>query len=152
MKTNKTPAATLTPDRPRKLSKKEAAREEARTELQSLLKPGITVYCILRHVSRSGMYRRISFYIMRDAGPDYKPEDRLYPYYLDRLIIEAGIGDAPRGNNEGVGVTGCGMDMGFHIVNNLGMFTWPKGTPTPHGTSNGKPDSDGGYALKYRWM
>lgn len=152
MKPNKPAAATLTPDRPRRLSKKDQAREDARAELQNLLKPGMTVYCILRHVSRSGMYRRISFYILRDAGPDYKPEDRMYPYYLDRLIIAAGIGDEPRGRADGVGVGGCGMDMGFHIVYNLGRFTWPKGTPTPHGTRNGKPDSDGGYALKHRWM
>lgn len=152
MKTNKAPSATLTPDRPKRLTKKEEAREAARAELQGLLTPGQTVYCILRHVSRSGMYRRISFYILQDAGPDYPPAERHYPRYLDRLIIEAGIGHDHRGRGEGVGVGGCGMDMGFHVVYNLGAFTWPKGTPKPHGTRNGAPDSDGGYALKMRWM
>ena len=127
MKPNKNPSATLTPDRPKRLTKKEQAREEARAELQGLLTPGQTVYCILRHVSRSGMYRRISFYILRDAGPDYKPEERYYPYYLDRLILQAGIGDAPRGNNDGVGVSGCGMDMGFHVVYSLSCFAFPDG-------------------------
>jgi hypothetical protein len=127
MKTNKAPPATLTPDRPKRLTKKEAARESARAELQGILTPGQTVYCILRHVSRSGMYRRISFYILRDAGPDYPQAERHYPYYLDRLILEAGIGDAPRGNGEGVGVSGCGMDMGFHVVYSLSRFTFPDG-------------------------
>jgi hypothetical protein len=142
---------TATP-KTRRPSKRDAERAEARTELRALLKPGDTVYTVLRHVSRSGMYRRISAYIMRDAGPEYKGKDRYYPYYLDRLLILAGIGDAPRGRGDGVGVSGCGMDMGFHLVYNLGMFTWPNGTDKPHGTRNGKPDSDGGYALQQRWI
>ena len=52
----------------------------------------------------------------------------------------------------GLRVSGCGMDMGFHVVYNLGYALWPDGTPEPHGTRNGAPDSDGGYALKHRWL
>lgn len=136
----------------RKLTKKEAEREEARAELREILKPGDTVYCVLRHVSRSGMYRVISFYVNRDAGPDYPSRDRHYIYYLDHLILKAGLAYNPRGRHEGVGVGGCGMDMGFHIVYKLGKFTWPQGTDKPHGTRNGKPDNDGGYALRHRWI
>ena len=29
---------------------------------------------------------------------------------------------------------------------------WPKGTPRPHGTTQGKPDHRGGYALKQEWL
>jgi hypothetical protein len=49
-------------------------------------------------------------------------------------------------------VNGCGMDMGFSVVCNLGAMLWPMGTDTPHGTRNGAPDSAGGYALKHKWI
>lgn len=35
-------------------------KDEARKRLKEVLKPGDTVYTILRHVSRSGMTRHIS--------------------------------------------------------------------------------------------
>ena len=31
----------------------------------------------------------------------------------------------------GLRVSGCGMDMGFHVVYNLGYVLWPDGTPEP---------------------
>lgn len=117
-------------------------QEEALTNLRKLVKPGDTIYTVLRHASRSGMYRRISLHVIKKDGP----------HQLDYLVIKAGIGEQPRGNAEGVGVGGCGMDMGFHLVYNLGARLWPKGTTKPHGTRNGEPDRDGGYALKHRWL
>lgn len=41
----------------------QAEREEAKAHLRKLLKPGATVYCILRHVSTSGMLRVIDLAI-----------------------------------------------------------------------------------------
>ena len=52
----------------------------------------------------------------------------------------------------GIRVPGCGMDMGFALIYNLGAVLWPNGTPEPHSTRNGEPDNDGGYALKQRWI
>lgn len=52
----------------------------------------------------------------------------------------------------GVRVGGCGMDMGFHLVYQLGSVLWPKGTKKPHGKRNGEPDYSGGYALKHEWL
>ena len=49
-------------------------------------------------------------------------------------------------------IQGCGMDMGFSLVYELGAYLWPEGTDKPHGTRNGEPDSDGGYALNHRWL
>lgn len=43
---------------------------------------------------------------------------------------------------------GCGYSKPSHIGYSLGRALWPDGTPEPHGTRNGEPDSDGGYALK----
>ncbi len=112
--------------------------QEAQARLHELLKPGDTVYTILRHVSKSGMHRRISL-----LTADH--------FQLDWTIEKAGWGKT-RANEEGLVAGGCGMDMGFHLVYNLGRAMWPKGTPKPHGSRNGAPDSDGGYALKHRWL
>lgn len=112
--------------------------EEAQAQLHTLLKPGDTVYTILRHCSRSGMHRRISL-LTGDM------------HSLDWLIVKAGWGRF-RGTGEGLVAEGCGMDMGFALVYNLGRAMWPCGTPEPHGRRNGVPDSDGGYALKQKWV
>lgn len=112
--------------------------QEAQARLHELLKPGDTVYTILRHVSRSGTHRRISL-LTGDM------------HSLDWLIEQAGWGRTRR-DKEGLVADGCGMDMGFHLVYNLGRALWPNGTPEPHGRRNGEPDSCGGYALKHRWV
>jgi hypothetical protein len=127
------------------LGKAQGARlhkEQCLNSLRESLKPGDTVYTVLRHVSRSGMYRVIDLYKLKESGPEW----------LSGLAKGAGIGEEPRGRHEGVGVGGCGMDMGFELVYRLGYALWPNGTESPHGTRNGEPDSDGGYALKQRWM
>lgn len=46
-------------------------KQDAVLELRKLLKPGTTVYTVLRHVSASGMSRRIDLYIMRKGEPRY---------------------------------------------------------------------------------
>lgn len=120
-----------------KYSQKEI--EESRAYLLKFLKPGSQVLTVLRNVSRSGMSRRIDLYtIHRD--------EMVYLSHAAAVVM----GD-PR-PDDGIKVSGCGMDMGFHLVYNLGATLWPKGTAKPHGTRNGEPDSDGGYALKQRWL
>ena len=52
----------------------------------------------------------------------------------------------------GIKIAGCGEDLGFALGYELGMTLWPQGTPKPHGMRNGEPDSNGGYALKHRWI
>ena len=135
-------------------SAKEIERETARKELLEILKPGDTVYCVLRHVSRSGMQREIS--LMTDGM-------RNIDWYVERVL------DMRRGKRDGLVVGGCGMDMGFHVVYNLGYVLFPEGftctgrdshpNPCPSSDhSNGDRDytshqhSDGGYALKSRWI
>lgn len=117
-------------------------REQIKADLREFIRPGSTIHHVLRHVSRSGMSRRISFYVVRDGDMQC----------IDYQIIALGLGDAPHGNDSGVVVGGCGMDMGFSVVHNLGYSLWPNGTPEPHSRRNGEPDSCGGYALKSRWM
>jgi hypothetical protein len=118
--------------------------DNARKMLKKFLRPGATVYTVLRYVSQSGMSRRIDLYtIGRDAKR--KP---VVMYLSGYAAVLMGY---PRPDN-GIKVQGCGMDMGFHLVYNLGGYLWPKGTNKPHGVRNGEPDSDGGYALNHRWL
>lgn len=132
--------------------KNDPERADAIRQLKKILRPGDTVYGIVRSVSRSGMSRRIDFYAFR---PRQKYRDGTYkidrrdaePVYLSGYMGHA-LG-LSRGNGDGLMIGGCGMDMVFSTVYNLGRTLWPKGTRKPHGTRNGAPDTDGGYALKH---
>lgn len=132
---------TNKPKRMTKAERERQEREEVRQTLRSILDPGDRVYCVLRHVSRSGMSRRIDLYKI-DGD-----ELRWLSALASRLI---GWNLGPRA--DGIKVQGCGMDMGFHLVYTLGALLWPDGTPEPHGSRNGEPDSEGGYALKAVWL
>ena len=116
-------------------------RNDAIASLKACLKPGNTVYTILRSVSRSGMRRSLSVYIITSDGQ---------PWDVTGTVCRATGRNTDRNNN--LTVDGCGMDMGFHVVYGLGMTLWPDGTTEPHGTRDGEPDSSGGYALKHRWL
>jgi len=97
-------------DGARRVSNAEGKRmraEHCRAQLVKLLDEGATVYCILRSVSASGMSRRISLSTV-EAG-------KLRT--LDHLAADAmGYRVSDKG---GLVVGGCGMDMGFHIVDSL---------------------------------
>lgn len=120
---------------------KQRERDESLAEMREHFKPGQTVYTILRHVSSSGMSREISVITINEAG-----EIRQWDRHVSRVL------GYPLAKREGLRVGGCGMDMGFALVYNLGAALWPDGTPEPHGKRNGQPDRDGGYALKHRWL
>jgi hypothetical protein len=135
----------------------EAERDEAIGKLRDWLKPGDTVYTVLRHVSRSGMQREISVVLLTADGP-------LHPSWAVAKAIGARLNR--KGPNDAIVVSGCGMDMGFHIVYNLGRALWPDGYPCSgkgcpsNDYSNGDRDyrkghrvhQDGGYALRQVWL
>lgn len=114
-------------------------RTEARAQLREMLQPGQTVYTVIRHVSASGMMRVIDLFTIKDNEPQR----------ITWLACEA-TGAPYNRKHEGMRMDGCGMDMCFAAVYNLGSAIWPQGTPSPHGRRNGQPDSAGGYALKQR--
>ena len=127
------------------MTKKELHEEEEKIksriqQLKLYLRPGDTVFCVLKSVSRSGMYRHISLYISRKK------------VVLNISHMVAVVLGERRHRDNSVGIRGYGMDMGFALVYALGAALWPNGTPKPHGTRNGEPDSDGGYALKHNWI
>ena len=104
-----------------KVSKKR--QEECKAALLEWLKPGDTVHLVLRHVSRSGMYRAISLLHMEDGYPR-----RLDGYASDLL-------EGYDKKHEACRASGCGMDMGFHLVYTLGHVLFGDG-----------------YALEYQWI
>lgn len=93
-----------------------ADRDAALTKLRSLLPPGSTVYCVLRHVSRSGMQRVIDPFII---GEDARPF-RL-AYWLRDLGFRV---DSRR---DGIVCNGAGMDIGWHLVFTLSRMLYPDG-------------------------
>jgi hypothetical protein len=115
-------------------------KDEAVKVLREDLKPGDTVNCILRHVSRSGMSRSISLL----------KGDQDITYYAG-LVTENRIDQ----KNGGIKITGFGMDMGFALVYDLAYRLFPEGFKVDGVGRNGDTsgwDNDGGYALKYRWL
>lgn len=88
------------------------------------------VHCVLRHVSRSGMQRRISLFVVAWRG------DEGEPYIADISASAARVLDR-RLNRDDLGVIchGAGMDMGFELVYSLSRALYGDG-----------------YALKHRWL
>lgn len=127
-----------------KVSKTE--RDDAFASMHEMLKPGDTVYTIVERVAKSGMSRVIRVVILH-CDSEGKPYATHPNYSVSKLL-----GLYRPDKCEGVKIDGCGMDMGFQLVYLLGAAMWPEGTPEPHGTRNGAPDSTGGYALKHRWL
>ena len=115
-------------------------KEQASEQLLKMLKPNDIIWCVLRKVASTGMSRQIDFYVIQNNEP----------FWLTGRI--ARLLGWRQAKNDALIVSGCGMDMGFHVVYELGQTLWPKGTDKPHGHRNGEPDSAGGYALKHRWL
>jgi hypothetical protein len=88
-----------------------AERDEAiRTLKQDIkLKPGETVWTVLRHVSASGMSRTIDIFVIRDKKPRR----------ISHLVARA-VGYGFDRDRMGIKSQGGGMDMGFEAVYNLG--------------------------------
>ena len=68
-----------------------------------------TIYTILRRVSSDGMNRIIDMFYIENAKP-------IHIHFYTSRIFQKRIQSS---NGFGYKVTGCGMDMGFHIVNSL---------------------------------
>ncbi len=117
---------------------------EAKQTLMAMVKPGDTVYTILRQVSRSGMSRHISVQTIQDDKP------------YDITYLVARVLNMRRNDHDGgLIISGCGMDMGFEIVYLLSYALFPKGFKVEGRGRNGDAsgwDNDGGYAMKQSWL
>ena len=120
-------------------------RNEALAELRELVPPFSTIYTVLRHVSASGMTRWIDLYVMENDRPRGIS-------YSAAMVMDDPL--RTRGN-DGIEIGGCGMDMGFALVYNLGMRLFPKGAQAPKGYWRNEPmtwETSGGYCLTQRWL
>lgn len=132
--------------------------------------PGTTFYTSLNHVSKSGMSRWISVYVARNNE---------IVDVTQTLIDLFPTVFKTRGAHPGIYVSGCGMDMGFHLVYTLGRLAFPDGYLC-NGVPSYDPDTyasndnpcrsndhvndptlpysdttwhrDGGYAFEQRWL
>ena len=98
-------------------------KEHNREQLLKHLKPGATVYTLLRHTSKSGQNRVIELYAILDNTP---------------YVISGYAADFLEGYDRkyrGCKAHGCGMDMGFHLVEKLSYKLFGNGS-----------------ALKQRWL
>ncbi len=130
-------------------------QNDARVALREIVKPGDKVFTILRHVSRSGMQRVIGVVVPTADGL----RDITWS-------VSKAIGYPNDRDRWGVKVNGCGMDMGFEVVYNLGRVLWADGVPCAgeepcysNDHSNGMREygpaiihPDGGYALRPSWL
>lgn len=139
------------------MNKKEKEKLEAVEFLTVHLgiKPGDTLYTRVESVSRSGMYRNISVYFVKDNQPIN------ISWHIAKVT-----NDRFNDKLNAVGIGGCGMDMGFHLVYSLshclfkGNFQCTgKGCPANDHHNKPYPERDGkmmhvdaGYALIQRWM
>lgn len=85
---------------------------DATMALKQYCPKGSTVYCVLRGVSRSGMQRRIDFYTIDPQRKEGRPR---LQYLSGWMAVLLGMVRQDRG----LKVNGCGMDMGFHMVDTL---------------------------------
>jgi hypothetical protein len=115
-------------------------KAQTRAELLQSIKPGQTVWTQVLSVSASGMSRKIKFYIVEGS--------RIRN--ISGQVAE--LTGHKWADNGAVVFNGCGMDMAWNGVYLLGLALWPNGTAEPHGTRNGEPDTNGGYALKHEHM
>src|SRR3990172_8043134 len=115
----------------------EEEKKEAEETLRRLLENNRIIYTVVRKVSQNGMYRHISCYVIRNNEP------RNIDFQVSRLL------DLPL-KEDGIGIGGCGMDMGFAIVYDVGRALFPKGDGHTIIGRNGdkEPETDGGYLIK----
>lgn len=119
--------------------------------LKSICRPGTTVYCKIGSVSHSGMSRQISLYVVD------KKTKRLISisWHVAQLL------SYKLGSSGGVKIGGCGMDMGFALVNRLSYALHgklSKGADAIAAEIKGVPLTPipghfrSGYSLKHEWI
>lgn len=92
-------------------------RDSAIEQLRTLIPQGSDVYVIQRHVSRSGMLRRVSVVIpLPPVKADPRPRIRNVTVLIGQA---AGFSLSDSGGDWEIVLNGAGMDMHFHLVYRL---------------------------------
>ena len=106
-------------------------QQEAITRLREWVKPGDTLYTLIKSVARSEMSRVIQ--VIQIVNNE--------PHYLGYNVALA-LGRSYDRKQEGVRVNGCGMDMGFELIYALSCKLF----------CEEHYDHDKAYSLKHRWL
>ena len=106
------------------------AKKDAKEMLLKFCKPGDTLYTVIRSVSKSGMSRNLDVFAIHEGRP------------LWLSVYIAACTGMRLTDGKGLHVTGCGMDMGFHVVNNLSIALF----------CPGKYTREGANALRQEWI
>lgn len=132
--------------------KNNTEKDEAIARLREWIKPGDTLFTVLRHVSRSGMNRVIEVVKIDCTDGEAKT------LHLGYNVAMA-VGYTYDRGRDGIKVGGCGSDMGFEVVYNLGRVLFPKGGAlelSPRESQERRDgqtiEKDGGYLLRQRWL
>jgi hypothetical protein len=88
-------------------------KDEALKNLKSWIKEDDTIYYIIKNVSSSGMYRHIDFYKF-----ETNEKGQINKYWLSYNIAKA-LKYSFKEKTNSIGVSGCGMNMGFSVISNL---------------------------------
>lgn len=144
------------------MAQQQSEREKYIAQLRETLKPGDTLHTVLRSVSRSGMSRCIDVYFLTPDGKGGVQKQWL-SYWIARAC--GFTFQDKRGQAECIKITGCGTDMGFEIVYQLGRVLFPAGFDCAgercpsNDHANGDRDrtphrhtGDGGYAFRQEWL
>jgi hypothetical protein len=134
-----------------KTQEKSEQKDQAKELLLKMLKKQTTIYTSLVSVSSSGMYRRIRCYIPTE---ERRIED--ITYYVAKVL------EYPL-NDKGIGISGCGMDSGFALVNALSYLLFSEykclgkdcGAAVhfnDHTPKDGKTIHKDGYRLSQKWL
>jgi hypothetical protein len=106
------------------------SKEEAKEILKKYLKKGDTVYTSLQNVSSSGMYRHIQLLVVN--------KKRIVNISFNTANL---TGYRFKEKTGSIGISGCGMDMGFALVYDLSRQLWKP-----------RKGNDSGYFLKHSWL
>ena len=94
--------------------------------LKGLISEGDTIFYIVKNVSNSGNYRHIDFYKFDVKDTFKENENRVVKTWLSGHMAQA-LQYRFVDKTQCVGVSGGGMDMGFHLVYQLSHLLFGDG-------------------------
>jgi hypothetical protein len=126
------------------MTKKEIAQAEAVKTLKEWgIVDGTTIHAKVVRVSASGMSRHVRLYFSKDGAiVDIS--------YWGAKALEWGY--AGDGYNQGIRVSGCGMDMLFHTVYCLSYAMGYGALDQTHSKEDRNINKEGFYGLKYKQL
>ena len=136
-------------------SRAEREKQEAIISLRKFAEESNYVfYTVLRHVSDSGMFRRISVFAST-------PSEGIVclDWFIEKLGFYKRENDFRKG--EGLRVSGCGMDMGFSLVYNTASVVFGGlskaeilriSKKTNNRRNGGFESTDTGYLIRQKWI